>query len=248
MDFGTGRNRTASRRHNPAAGGDIMRFDEDIFDLMDNSYRENAIEVMNEWVKYPEARHLETHVKVLNEQIIEPVGKWLEIEWQKVTGNPNNYSHIEAAQKFKRDAEELAYRFKNNLTLLPEMIEVFDEKWREFQLQMGWGAIWQEAENNTRQQKKAKKPRNPELNKIIEKLAKRRDLIGNPWTAKNLWPYLYSMMEEADMVPEDMTTNQKQTKTWKIEYRKDQKSSNRTTLTYGTFQNKLSEARKKISR
>jgi hypothetical protein len=50
------------------------------------------------------------------------------------------------------------------------------------------------------------------------------------------------------MVPEDMTTNQKQTKTWKIEYRKDQKSSNRTTLTFGTFQNKLSEARKKISR
>ena len=124
-----------------------------IIDLLDNVYRENAIEVMNDWLKYPKPYHSETCVKVLNEQIIEPLNKWLESEWQKVTYNPNIYTHIEAAQKFKREAEELAYRFKNNLTLLPEMIEVFEDKWREFQLQMGWGASLSVAKHSSSQSK-----------------------------------------------------------------------------------------------
>lgn len=216
-----------------------MKFEDEIFDLMDNSYRENAIEVMNDWLKYPKDHSLENREKVLNEQVIEPINKWLESEWLQLKGNPNNYAHIEAAQKFKIYAEDLAYRFKNNLTVVPECIPEFDKRWRELQIQVGWGAIWEKAEHRAAQKKKSKKQRGAqELNEFIEQLAKQRD-----YKVKELWPELISLMEKALMVPKE-TGNPKNNKTLQINYVTDKGEKS---LKFSTFKNKISKARKKLS-
>jgi hypothetical protein len=234
MDFGTGRNRTASRRYNPAAGGENMM--------------KKSLSSFNDWYQI-EPRL--TEYEAFAWEIIEKAG--FPTEWESFCkafdGTPTPPETVKIANSIFYGIEAVKNQIEKNNPehAALEMMRLCNKGFRlNFSIIEPLFAIGDR--HKKAQKKKAQKPRNEALKDMVAKLAKRRDLIGNPWAAKDLWPHLYSMMEEAGLSPEDMTTNQKQTETWKIEYCKDQKSSKRKQLTYGTFQNKLSEARKKISR
>lgn len=96
-------------------------------------------------------------------------------------------------------------------------------------------------EHIQRQANKAKQPRNPEMKKIelmVAKLAKKRD-----WKARELWPELVAMLEDAFMSPTE-TGNRNRPKTWALIYTTDK---GERPLKFSTFQNMLTEARKNLS-
>lgn len=92
---------------------------------------------------------------------------------------------------------------------------------------------------------RASKPRNPTLKEMVAQLAKRPRWA---WKPRDLWPELISLLDKADMDPKETQGNRHRPDTWKVTYTyrigKDDKPETRS-LSYGTFERKIGEARKK---
>ena len=116
-----------------------MRFDEETSYLIDNGERENAIEVMSDWLKHPKEHSPEICIKVLTKNIIEPLSRWLENELRQGFGY--HYTHIAAGRAFLDTTYDMANHFKNNKPVTQAHINTLNEKWGEFLLQIGLGEV-----------------------------------------------------------------------------------------------------------
>ena len=80
---------------------------------------------------------------------------------------------------------------------------------------------------------------------IIEKLSRKRDGLGDYSTAAKLWPELSSELDKAEADPKEVLDRCNPRKT---KYLYSIANDGKRTITFHTFENKISTCRKKVSR
>jgi hypothetical protein len=105
-----------------------------MINLLDRYIRKNAIESIREWPLYPKHHPPESCIKVLTEQIVEPLEKWLSIEM----GKGKDHISMDAGRAFMQAAYDMVVLYENNTLVGPEHIVTLNEKWADFQSEMGF--------------------------------------------------------------------------------------------------------------
>lgn len=180
-------------------------------------------DVYNQEEKMEEINRLES---LLNE----PLKAWL-------ARQKGDHSGIQAAVEFSFAIDEIVSEIEF-YELGGKHIEMLERAWNEFLLlNDGGGIAYSEI-----QRKKAKQPRSSgELRRLVAMV-----LRTNPdLKARELWPHLFSMLEIEFTNVREIVENKHQPKTWKYTY--EDYGENKA-LKFKTFQNILSEIRKKLSR
>ena len=114
--------------------------------------RKKAIESISEWPIYPKHHPPESCIKVLTEQIVDPLEKWLSSEINK----GKDYISMDSGRAFMQAAYDMVVLYENNIPVGPEHVITLNEKWREFQSEMGFDEI---ISYSTEQSNRAKNPR-----------------------------------------------------------------------------------------
>jgi len=105
-----------------------------MINLLDRYIRKKAIESIREWPLYPKHHPPESCIKVLTEQIVEPLEKWLSIEM----GKGKDHISMDAGRAFMQAAYDMVVLYENNTLVGPEHIVTLNEKWADFQSEMGF--------------------------------------------------------------------------------------------------------------
>lgn len=106
--------------------------------LLDDSEREDGIEVIREWESTRDCQRDESHAGTIAKLLVAPLWRWIEANR---TEAPGRRSDLEAALALAVCAEDIGNRFRNHQAIYPERVNLLESLWLDFQRQAGLGAI-----------------------------------------------------------------------------------------------------------
>jgi hypothetical protein len=140
--------------------------------LLDVGYQERGIEVIRVWADCPESAYETGWAKIVTELLIDPLYWW--IGTQK-----GNRLEVRAAEDLAEYARlDIAYGLQCRQKLYPEHISKLDALWKEFQRQIGCGALYdadlRRTRTSRRQSMRASAPRKKQVTKeALEKFSEK---------------------------------------------------------------------------
>lgn len=115
--------------HNPSKDFDA---------LLDVCCQESAIETIGDWASCPEAAYQESWAKTIENLLVTPLYWWI---GQQKDAKPGRVDIAAARELAEYAWMDIAYGLMQRQKLWPEHVSKLDALWKEFQRQVGWGAI-----------------------------------------------------------------------------------------------------------
>ncbi len=204
--------------------------------LLDPGEFENLLSILNELaVIPPKDRHTRLDQTIIRE-VIQPLEQYLECEYQRTNGK--GHSGTEAALKFLIEAQDIVLILKEKGTLFQEHISAFENAWRDWLNQIGWGSY-------LRAKPFTEAPKRERLDSLGEEMLtlwrKYFSEHGRHPSAKELWTEL----SENDIVQE-IDDGSGDTRQWIIYWKT--KSGKEQATSFKSFQTRYTTLKKKIKK
>jgi len=204
--------------------------------LLDPGEFENLLSILNELIEIPPKDRRTCLNQTIEREIIQPLEQYLECEYQKP--DKKGHSGTEAALKFLIEAQDIVLILKEKGTLFQEHISAFENAWRDWLNQIGWGSY-------LRAKPFIEAPKRERLDSLGEEMLtlwrKYFSEHGKHPSGKELW----SALSENDTIQE-IIDDSGDPKDWKIYWRRENGKEEITH--YKSFKTRYTGLKKKIKK